>query len=501
MANSHAIKIAINAKDHATKVLSKVKGTIKGVAGSVFNLKTAFTGLVSAMAIKSVVQSSIDAFISMENSMRGLSSVATKIGEKFQSMGMGMTVDAESAKEAAIELSEDGLMSVADASTALKNLLLAGFGLPEAVDMLKAFKDSAAFGRQGALSFGQAVVSAAEGVKNGNSVLVDNAGITKNLSVMEKEYAESLGKTVSQLSDAEKKQALYNGILEEASSMQGDAAAATETMSGQMSALNTDVFNLYSELGEILAPTIQNFIQQIRGVVAEIRGWISENSKLLTNKFKTWGLEAIRIAKSLGEWLVGGGNGASQFSKSIDTLKQTFDNWYTTLQRIGQWWNDNPTLANMIVGGAGGLAVGGLQGAVVGAGSGLVYSGVRATGLFEPEAYTPSAAVEFGTNVTQEEIDRANAAAAQRRAERPGGLQGAAIGAGSAVVYSGVRSTGLFEPDEFTPSAPVEFGQNVTREEIDKANAAAAQRRIDRPVVRVYEQSIFTGVPQPGLTQ
>jgi hypothetical protein len=38
------------------------------------------------------------------------------------------------------------------------------------------FKDSAAFGRQGALEFGQAIVGATEGIKNGNSALVDNAG-------------------------------------------------------------------------------------------------------------------------------------------------------------------------------------------------------------------------------------------------------------------------------------------------------------------------------------
>jgi hypothetical protein len=45
------------------------------------------------------------------------------------------------------------------------------------------FKDSAAFGKQGALSFGEAIRGATEGIKNGNSILVDNAGVTKNLSV------------------------------------------------------------------------------------------------------------------------------------------------------------------------------------------------------------------------------------------------------------------------------------------------------------------------------
>lgn len=37
------------------------------------------------------------------------------------------------------------------------------------------FKNSAAFGRQASLSLGEAVKTATEGLKNENSILVDNA--------------------------------------------------------------------------------------------------------------------------------------------------------------------------------------------------------------------------------------------------------------------------------------------------------------------------------------
>ena len=40
---------------------------------------------------------------------------------------------------------------------------------------------------------GEAIKSAAEGIKNENSILVDNAGVTKNLSVIWDEYAASIG--------------------------------------------------------------------------------------------------------------------------------------------------------------------------------------------------------------------------------------------------------------------------------------------------------------------
>lgn len=100
--------------------------------------------------------------VEFTNSLIGLRSIAEGTGQ-----------DIDKTTKAAEDLAADGLMSVADAATGLKNLLLAGFGLDESVILMERFKDSAAFGRQGALSFGEAIKSATEGVKNGNSILVN----------------------------------------------------------------------------------------------------------------------------------------------------------------------------------------------------------------------------------------------------------------------------------------------------------------------------------------
>ena len=51
---------------------------------------------------------------------------------------------------------------------------------------------------------GEAVKSATDGIRNENSVLVDNAGVTKNLSVIWEEYAASIGKGVGSLNSGRK---------------------------------------------------------------------------------------------------------------------------------------------------------------------------------------------------------------------------------------------------------------------------------------------------------
>ena len=132
------------AKQHKEAIQAVAVGTGAALAGLALEVKKA-----------------TKEYVEFKNAMIGLRSIAEGTGQ-----------DLEKTTKAAQDLAADGLMSIADAATGLKNLLLAGFGLEEAIVLMERFKDSAAFGRQGALSFGQAIVSATEGVKNGNSILV-----------------------------------------------------------------------------------------------------------------------------------------------------------------------------------------------------------------------------------------------------------------------------------------------------------------------------------------
>lgn len=157
--------------------------------------------------------------------------------------------DANAATDAARSLAQDGLMSVQDAAVGLKNLLAAGFSLDQAINLMNGFKDSAAFSRQAALGFGEAIRGATEGIKNGNSTLVDNAGITKNLSVIIKEMGKSQQDLMNVQSDASVRTALYTGLLKEMSVQTGDAARLSDTAAGADARLSTAMTNLQAEVG------------------------------------------------------------------------------------------------------------------------------------------------------------------------------------------------------------------------------------------------------------
>jgi phage-related protein len=240
---------------------------------------------------------SVQATGKFESALIGLSTVA---GRRLGSDAI------PKATQAAKDLAVDGLMTVTDAATGLKNLLASGFNLDEAIRLMRTFKDAAAFGRQGSLSFGEAVSSATEGIKNGNSILVDNAGITKNLSNILVEAGYSQQDLNRATSDAGVRQALYNGILKEGLIFQGDAAKLAGTTQGQLASIGATLTNLRVAVGEFLKPIqsvlqsgfiqlLQGIGQSFAGTEASIRGFTTRVAGYLLAMFRVIGAVLSRI--------------------------------------------------------------------------------------------------------------------------------------------------------------------------------------------------------------
>lgn len=204
------------------------------------------------------------------NALIGLSGVARAFG-----------VDSKVAMGAARDLSKDGLLPLRDSAAGLKNLLMTGFSLEQSVKVMNAFKDSAAYARQETYSYGDAIRTASEGIKNMRSVQVDNVGITKNISVMMKEA----GYQMQDISDKTKgygaRQALVNGILREAAATAGDANRSLGTYSGAIVAANTAWISFEAEVGTVI--TTNASVQAVLTVVADAlrncTDWLTKTGK------------------------------------------------------------------------------------------------------------------------------------------------------------------------------------------------------------------------------
>jgi hypothetical protein len=261
MSNSKELKIVLSAVDNASKEINKVNGSLEAIGS--FAKKAAVAIGVAAGGFGYVLKQTTDASNTLNNSLIGLNSVANAFNQ-----------DANKAKKAAQDLAKDGLMTVSEAAAGLKNLLASKFSLPEAINLMNAFKDSAAFNRQASLGFGDSIRGATEGIKNQNSILVDNAGITKNLSIILKEAGYSQMDLQNVTSDAGVRMALYNGILKEASIFQGDAARASKTLTGEQAQLSTQIFNVKAAIGDQLVPVMLYFVRTTKEALNEVARFV-----------------------------------------------------------------------------------------------------------------------------------------------------------------------------------------------------------------------------------
>ena len=254
------------------------------------NAAMAAAAVVAFAKIVSAIRSAIDAANAYTSAITGLQALAEGTGQDFGEL-----------TDALDSLTADGLLPVADAAAALKNLLARGFSAQESITLLERLKDAAAFGRQGSLSLGEAVRSATEGLKNENSVLVDNAGVTKNVSVMWKEYAAEIGKSVDSLTAAEKRQAEYNGILEETKFQVGDAAKYADTFAGSQAALAASVTRVKTAFGSAVSDALQPFVDTLTPLLDGLAEFAEQNPELAAGIVAAT-TAVVGIVAAFGAW-------------------------------------------------------------------------------------------------------------------------------------------------------------------------------------------------------
>lgn len=213
-------------------------------------------------AIVSSVNAGIDAYNQYIAAMQGLQSVAS---------GKGI---ATSSIEDALEGLTDQFFSAADAAASLKNLLSRGYTLDQAINTITRLKDAAAFGRQANYELAAAVVTATEGIKNENSILVDNAGVQKNLAKMWEDYAKARGISTTSLTQAQKVEAEYLGIMEETKLQVGDLTKLQDTLAGSQANAANSTQLLQQAFGEAMSSSVGAATEVYNGFVTTLRGLV-----------------------------------------------------------------------------------------------------------------------------------------------------------------------------------------------------------------------------------
>lgn len=265
-----------HSKSSAENAMSISMKKISGYIASAF----------SVVAVTQFAKSSINAASQMQSAWTGLNSIVEGTGKSFST-----------AENFINKFTSDGLISINEATTAYKNLLSRGYDTTQIEDTMSRLKDSAAFGRQASYDLGEAVVTATEGLKNENSILVDNAGVTKNVAKMWEEYAKAHNITTNAMTQAQKIEAEYQGIMQETKFQVGDAANYTRTYAGQIQKLKMSFTNLQVAVGRVVAPIAQLFIPVINTAVVSVTNLFNRIGDVL----KAFGISFPNVISKAGQ--------------------------------------------------------------------------------------------------------------------------------------------------------------------------------------------------------
>lgn len=284
-----------NVDSQADKASTKISSTLSKIGKAV---AVAF----SVTAIVKFGKECLNVATETSNAWIGLNSILTGQGKSFSQ-----------AKKFINDYIADGLVPLNNAVGAYKNLALRGYSSDQIQKTMNALKNSATFARQSTYSLGDAVQTATEGLKNENSVVVDNAGVTKNVAKMWEDYAKKIGKTTNNLTQAEKIQAEVNGILEETKFQSNDAALYVNTYSGKIAQLNSAFTNMKTAIGNAIQPLAKLFVPIITTAVNAVTKLFTALSGLLS----LFGLKADSV-ETVSNGIGDLSSNAGQASDAID---------------------------------------------------------------------------------------------------------------------------------------------------------------------------------------
>lgn len=226
------------------------KGFEKGAASVVGGLgKLAISAGVVTSAF-SLMERSWDAAVEGARLQRLTDSGA----EMARQFGGDMDTIIAKVKEASL-----GTVSEMDIISASNRAML--LGLSADADKLANLMEIAAFrGRAMGLDTTKAFNDIVTGIGRASPLILDNLGIVINSKEIYSNYAESIGKTVRELTKAEKTQALLNGVLDDGNRMLDNAGGLIDDNAAKYERLTADVKNFQDAVKITWSAGLTNFI-------------------------------------------------------------------------------------------------------------------------------------------------------------------------------------------------------------------------------------------------
>lgn len=257
------VKLRAEIKDLKAKMKQSqtlVKKTTKKMSGDFNKLgKDIVTGFVAALSIRT-----------LGRGIKNLSEMAAKAEGVTDSFDRMVESAGKSADVFRNELRQASRGTISDLQLMTKTnqalILLGKESVSEIPKLIQIARASAkATGESVDFLFDSIVL----GLGRQSKMILDNLGIMVSVEDANKKYAESLGITSSELTDAQKKQAFFNATMAAGDKIISAVGDSTDLAVDAQARMNASLENAGLELGKVLLPRWQKFVTLIGTTVSK----------------------------------------------------------------------------------------------------------------------------------------------------------------------------------------------------------------------------------------
>lgn len=195
--------------------------------------------------------------------------------QAFNSMAEGMGADAEKVFERVRKLS-GGLIDDNALIESMNKAISLGIPIEKLGDLMLIARAKA---RDMGITTTQAFNDIATGIGRGSPLILDNLGLVMKVGTANEQMAASLGKTVQELTDKEKKMAILNATLDAGKEALSRHNLEVLTDKERMDSLGASAANLGIELGKLLKGPVSDVSSGLASIVKNINELIETNRK------------------------------------------------------------------------------------------------------------------------------------------------------------------------------------------------------------------------------
>ena len=245
------VKIRLVGENQASPAINKVKQDLGALDKAAGTAAGGLGALAKGAGVAGLVALGVKAAgAAIEIAKLGAASLS--MGASFESMAGG-AAQASSILDALTTASRGTIKEYDLMLTANRAMLL---GVADSADEFgKLMEIATVRGRAMGLSTTQAFGDIVTGIGRMSPLILDNLGIVIDQAAAQEEYAATLGKSAKALSDAERKQALVNAVIDQSAGILATANTNADALAGEgFAQLDTAWGNFQATLGESLAP-------------------------------------------------------------------------------------------------------------------------------------------------------------------------------------------------------------------------------------------------------